>query len=190
MLTGLAGEQHAIAAVAAGAQDYLVKGQVDGALLARVIRYAVERGAARKCSACCARNACTPRRRPVSNAACCPHRCCSTAGSATPRATARPAAVLLGGDFYDVVQTADGTVHVVIGDVCGHGPDEAALGVCLRVAWRTLVLAGRPADEVLDTMQQVLVPSATTAAVRHDRAVDDRAGPRSAGCGWQATRRR
>jgi serine phosphatase RsbU (regulator of sigma subunit) len=33
---------------------------------------------------------------------------------------------LLGGDFYDVVQTPDRTVHIVIGDVAGHGPDEAA----------------------------------------------------------------
>ena len=49
---------------------------------------------------------------------------------------------LLGGDFYDVVETPDGTVHAVIGDVCGHGAAEAAIGVCLRVAWRSLVLAG------------------------------------------------
>ena len=50
---------------------------------------------------------------------------------------------LLGGDFYDVVEAADGTLHAVIGDVCGHDPDAAALGVCLRIAWRTLVLGGR-----------------------------------------------
>ena len=56
---------------------------------------------------------------------------------------------LLGGDFYDAVQVADGTVHAVIGDVSGHGPDAAALGVCLRIAWRTLVLAGSGADEIL-----------------------------------------
>jgi serine phosphatase RsbU (regulator of sigma subunit) len=63
---------------------------------------------------------------------------------------------LLGGDFYDVVEAADGWVHALIGDVCGHGPGEAALGVCLRVAWRALVLAGHPAEEVLATVQQVL----------------------------------
>jgi serine phosphatase RsbU (regulator of sigma subunit) len=63
---------------------------------------------------------------------------------------------LLGGDFYDVVEAADGWVHALIGDVCGRGPAEAALGVCLRVAWRTLVLAGRPADEILSTLNQLL----------------------------------
>ena len=45
----------------------------------------------------------------------------------------------------------------MIGDVSGHGADEAALGVCLRVAWRTLTLAGADVDDVLPTLQQVLV---------------------------------
>jgi serine phosphatase RsbU (regulator of sigma subunit) len=64
--------------------------------------------------------------------------------------------MLLGGDFYDVVEAADGWVHAMVGDVCGRGPDEAALGVCLRVAWRTMILAGRPVDETLSAVQQVL----------------------------------
>jgi serine phosphatase RsbU (regulator of sigma subunit) len=63
---------------------------------------------------------------------------------------------LLGGDFYDTVQTPDGAVHLMIGDVCGHGPDEAALGVRLRMAWRTLVLAGHIGDGLLVTLDQVL----------------------------------
>ncbi len=46
------------------------------------------------------------------------------------------ARAVLGGDFFDVVETADGRIRAVIGDVMGHGPDEAALGVHLRVAWR------------------------------------------------------
>src|SRR3546814_8090272 len=70
----------------------------------------------------------------------------------------RPGAgsAVLGGDFFDTVETEDGSIRMVIGDVSGHGPEEAALGVCLRIAWRTLVLAGRPDDEVLPGLDAVL----------------------------------
>ncbi len=43
VMTGLNDEKLALEAVREGAQDYLVKGQVDGNLLARAIRYAMER---------------------------------------------------------------------------------------------------------------------------------------------------
>ena len=43
VLTGDRDEQRGIEAVAAGAQDYLVKGSIDGEGLRRAIRYAVER---------------------------------------------------------------------------------------------------------------------------------------------------
>jgi len=43
VLTGLADETVGIKAVSGGAQDYLIKGQVDGNLILRSIRYAIER---------------------------------------------------------------------------------------------------------------------------------------------------
>ena len=48
VLTGLADEEVAARAVREGAQDYLVKAEVDGPLLYRSIRYAVERHAVRR----------------------------------------------------------------------------------------------------------------------------------------------
>ena len=46
VLSGLDDETIALEAVRQGAQDYLVKGQVDGRIIARVIRYAIERKSA------------------------------------------------------------------------------------------------------------------------------------------------
>ena len=62
---------------------------------------------------------------------------------------------LLGGDFYDFVQTPDRTVHVMIGDVAGHGPDEAALGVALRIAWRALTFAGLRGPDRMRELERI-----------------------------------
>ena len=43
----------------------------------------------------------------------------------------------------------------MLGDVCGHGPDEAALGVQLRIAWRTLILAGVEQLALLRTLDRL-----------------------------------
>jgi serine phosphatase RsbU (regulator of sigma subunit) len=165
VLTGLSDTARGLEAVAAGAQDYLVKGRVDGELLARSIRYAVERQRAeivqaelRAVNLTAEENARLERGllpRPLVT---------DTAVAVDTGYRPGRARALLGGDFYDVVEAADGTLHLVIGDVCGHDPDAAALGVCLRIAWRTLVLGGRTVDELLGTLEQVLV---------HERLADE-----------------
>jgi PAS domain S-box-containing protein len=63
---------------------------------------------------------------------------------------------LLGADFFDALQLPDGTVALLIGDVAGHGPVEAAVGVALRAAWRALVLTGHRPDDLLDGLDKVL----------------------------------
>jgi serine phosphatase RsbU (regulator of sigma subunit) len=157
VLTGLADEHLGAAAVRAGAQDYLVKGQVDGPLLHRVIRYAAERQQAEEL-----KRQLNEARIYADENARLERGLLPSPLLADPRLTVATRywpggqRMLLGGDFYDVVEAADGWVHALIGDVSGRGPDEAALGVCLRVAWRTMVLAGRPVGEVLSAVQQVL----------------------------------
>jgi len=64
---------------------------------------------------------------------------------------------LLGADFYDALELPDGTVATLIGDVAGHGPDEAAVAVALRAAWQGLVLSGHGPDAVLGGLDKVLV---------------------------------
>ncbi len=64
--------------------------------------------------------------------------------------------LLLGGDFLDFLQLADGTIAAVIGDVVGHGPEAAALGAVLRIGWRALVSADLAQSEVLPALHQLL----------------------------------
>jgi serine phosphatase RsbU (regulator of sigma subunit) len=157
VLTGISDEHLGEHAVAAGAQDYLVKGQVDGFLLQRVVRYAIERRRAEETQ----RQLSEARLYAAENArlerGLLPSPLLSDKRlSVVSRYRPGGGQMLLGGDFYDVVEAPDGWVHAMVGDVCGRGPDEAALGVCLRVAWRTMILAGRPADETLTAVQEVL----------------------------------
>ncbi len=158
VLTGFDDERRGVEAVSAGAQDYLVKGQIDGQGLTRAVRYAVERRRADE-----ARQQLELARAHAEENArlergLLPAPLVTDPGlllSAHYRPGRRRA--LLGGDFYDAVQDASGAVHTVIGDVSGHGPDAAALGVCLRIAWRTLILGGREPEELLPTLQLVHV---------------------------------
>jgi serine phosphatase RsbU (regulator of sigma subunit) len=157
VLTGRDDEQLGIEALGAGAQDYLVKGQVEPELLARAIRYAIERRRAELSE----RELLEARLQARENARL-ERGLLPTALIADPSlrlaADYRPGRrrALLGGDFYDAVELDDGSVHLMIGDVCGHGPDEAALGACLRAAWRALTLAGQPPGAVMRTLHRML----------------------------------
>ena len=158
VLTGLSDRSRGALAVASGAQDYLIKAEVDASLLGRSVRYAIERRRADVAT----RRLLEVNLRRDANA--------RIQRGLLPRPLLRSADLevatvyrpggggdVLGGDFYDAVELDDGAQRPVVGDVCGHGPDEAALGVCLRIAWRTLVVAGTESDRVLPALDDVLV---------------------------------
>jgi serine phosphatase RsbU (regulator of sigma subunit) len=157
VLTGLHDEAAGVAAVDAGAQDYLIKGEVDGAQLARAIRYAIVRRQAAdaqqqlRLADVQAREVVRLERglapRPLISD--------DSVWIASLYRAGRNRA-LLGGDFFDVAETAHGRLRAVVGDVCGHGPDEAAVGVCLRAAWRALTVAGVDTELVVRALEQVL----------------------------------
>jgi sigma-B regulation protein RsbU (phosphoserine phosphatase) len=62
----------------------------------------------------------------------------------------------VGGDFYDVVTSEDG-IAMFVGDVCGKGPDAAAMTAQARWALRTVMLDAWTPSAALDRLNQVLV---------------------------------
>lgn len=158
VLTGMHDEHFGVSAVASGAQDYLVKGRVEPEVLRRALQYAIER----KRAEITAKDLHASQLRAQANLQ------LERGLLPTPLLLDNPGVhivtkyqpsrdnALVGGDFYDVVQTRDRIVHVLIGDVSGHGADEAAVGVALRIAWRTLTLAGVDGAERMRQLDAIL----------------------------------
>ena len=166
VLTDSADDGEAAEAVRVGAQDLLLRAEADGATVTRAVRYAVERKRADLAQRQLSETRLLARENRRLERGLLPTPLLEGATGLRFAARYRPgrSRALLGGDFYDTVRTPDGTVHAMIGDVCGHGPDAAALGVGLRIAWRTLIFAGLGGNALLHTLQEVLV---------HERSDDE-----------------
>jgi serine phosphatase RsbU (regulator of sigma subunit) len=158
VLTGLNDEYFGASAVAAGAQDYLVKGRVEPEMLRRALLYAIERKRAELIAVDLHASQLRARENALLERGLLPSPLLLDNPGVEIVARYRPTRedALLCGDFYDVVQTPDRMVHVLIGDVAGHGPDEAALGVALRIAWRALTFAGVRGTELMRQLERVL----------------------------------
>ena len=183
MLTGLADEAAGVAAVEAGAQDYLVKGSVDGDQLARSIRYAIGRRQAEEAerelllAEAQAREMTRLERglapKPLIENAAVWVASCYRAGRSR---------ALLGGDFFDLVQSADEACTSLVGDVCGHGADEAAIGVSLRAAWRALALAGNRPESSCRRLQRGASSTSDTCRACSRRSAHWRSSRRGTRC--------
>ena len=95
----------------------------------------------------------------------------------------------VGGDFYDVFAVSGGRWRFAIGDVCGTGPQAAAVTGLARYTMRILAKEGRGVAEVLDRLNRLIldegprarfitlvhgeiVTAQASAATRHGRAPD------------------
>jgi len=155
MLTGLDDESVAYEAMQKGAQDYLVKGNVDGHVLMRSIRYAIERSRRRQAEkALRARDEESRVAREIQQKlfpSSAPHiPGYDIAGASHP-------AEATGGDYYDHILMPDGTVAIVIADVSSHGFGPALVMAETRAYLRALMLTRTDVGEVLNLVNRALI---------------------------------
>jgi GAF domain-containing protein len=67
--------------------------------------------------------------------------------------------VEMGGDFYDLYPLGEGGWAVVVGDVCGRGPEAAALTSMARYSVRALALLNDAPGQVLGGVNRTMVGS-------------------------------
>jgi PAS domain S-box-containing protein len=63
----------------------------------------------------------------------------------------------VGGDFYDVFETGDRGWTVVMGDVCGKGPDAAAVTALARYTLRAAAMRERLPSRILQLLNEAML---------------------------------
>ncbi len=154
ILSGYSDESAAMKAVQAGAQDYLVKGQVDDHGLVRSIRYAIERSRRHR-----AERAMRDTSEEFRAAGEIQQRLYPAEPPALPGfdiAGALFPAKATAGDYFDYIPMADGSWAFVVGDVSSHGMGPALLMSETRACLRTLAQSSSDPGEILTRTNRVL----------------------------------
>lgn len=157
IVSGVIGEEAAVAAMRAGAQDYLMKGNLTRlvAAVARELAEAEERRAHREAErALLAQEEELRIARDVQQ---------QLFPAGPPRlagydiaGASRPAAAT-GGDYFDFIPTPQGRLLVVVGDVTGHGLGPAMLMADARAYLRALALSGLSFADILAQARHLLI---------------------------------
>jgi serine phosphatase RsbU (regulator of sigma subunit) len=147
VLSGLDDEALAEQAVAAGAEDYLIKSSLEPGALVRSLRFALERS----------------RRREAEHDLQQAHHQFRVMSEVQQRLFPRGPVTLPGfdiagavfpaeqasGDYFDFIPLPDGTLGLVVGDVSGHGLGASLLMAETHAYLQALADAGTPVSEIL-----------------------------------------
>jgi serine phosphatase RsbU (regulator of sigma subunit) len=154
VLTGSDDEAQAIQAVERGAQDYLVKGQVDSNVLVRSLRFAIERNRRRRAERALhdAQEGFRLARQIQEHLFPAEPPCIEgfdVFGATYP-------AEATGGDYFDYIPMVDQSTALVVGDVIGHGFGPALLMATVRGYLRALAQTHENVSGILRLLNRLL----------------------------------
>ncbi|HOM16876.1 MAG TPA: SpoIIE family protein phosphatase, partial [Thermoguttaceae bacterium] len=154
ILTGLDDRALALRCVQAGAEDYLVKGQVDDELLVRSLRYAMERCRRRQ-----AEQQLQTQTEEFRTAREIQQKLFPSTAPKLPGfdlAGALYPASATAGDYFDYIPMLDGCWGIVLGDVSGHGMGPALVMAEVRASLRTLAQITPDVGDILTRTNRTL----------------------------------
>lgn len=157
IVSGAIGEEAAVAAMKAGAQDYLMKGNMARlvAATARELYDAQERRARRV-----AERALLAQEEEFRLAREIQQRMFPAGPPKLPEfdiAGASLPAAATGGDYFDFISTRSGELFVVVGDVTGHGIGPALLMADARAYLRALAVSGQRFEDILARVRSLMI---------------------------------